>query len=272
MVKGSGEYHIVMIFLPVLLYFSVMRLVSVAVVYIAEETGVAVSGTLRQLICMSVGLAVIYPLFYLREKKAYREWNDRELAVKAGGWPDPGGIVLSVLTFIPACCCGNAFVNVINLSGYSEGYGKVAETLYSGSLFLELTAYVLLSPLAEEILYRGIVFCRVRRVLGVVPGVITSALLFSIFHANLVQAAYSLFMGVLLGIFMEYYQNIYIVIIGHGAANLLSVLNTEFGFYDLEKMGYDMYLGIAFASFAAVLIIAVVMVTKLRKRLNIISK
>lgn len=279
MKKDSGEYHILMILAPVLVYFIVMRITAVALTSVTDMLSqdplgpdvIYISGTMRQLICMIMGTAVIYPLFYRREKKEYALWHEREMAGRFGGVPDIKGIFFAVIVFLLACYAGNNFADVINLSSYSTRYGDIAESLYSGSFALELAAYAVVSPIAEEILYRGTVFCHIRRIMGRQAAIIISTVLFSIFHANLVQAANSLFLGLVLALFMEYYQNIAVVIAGHSAANILAVVNTEYSLWSLEKMGYDLFLGSAFVCFALVAAAVVYLIYRLRKKINIVE-
>ena len=272
MIRGSREYNIVTVFLPVFAYFILMRLTAMILVYGADIAGYVMSGTLRQLICMLTGLAVIYPVFYRKEKRDYKVWHELNLAGDFGIRFDVIAFIFSMAVSLLACFGANNIATLIDVSSYSKEYSNVEQTLYSGGILTELIAYVIVSPLAEEILYRGVVFFRIRRTIGRMSAVIVSSVLFSIFHANLIQALYSLFVGFLLGLFMEYYQNIAVVIAGHAAANFLSVIRKEYQIFSIEKMGSTIYLLSAVIAILLVLLSAVYIIYRMCRRINIIQK
>ncbi len=52
------------------------------------------------------------------------------------------------------------------------------------------------APLGEEIVFRGVVYGQLRKVLKVPYAVVLSGLAFGLFHGNLVQAVYATVIGI----------------------------------------------------------------------------
>lgn len=102
----------------------------------------------------------------------------------------------------------------------SEKYEAVKQIQYSVPLVLGLVLYGIVSPLVEEIVFRGIVFNRVKRFYGVPKAVIGSALLFGAFHGNLPQFVYGTCMGVLIALCYEWTGCFYAPLLFHAAANV----------------------------------------------------
>lgn len=67
----------------------------------------------------------------------------------------------------------------------------------------------LLGPLAEEMLFRGMIYGKLRRAFSVWPAAVISALLFGLFHANWVQGVYAAIFGIILAYIYEKTQTIW---------------------------------------------------------------
>ncbi|MBO5055633.1 MAG: CPBP family intramembrane metalloprotease [Lachnospiraceae bacterium] len=89
--------------------------------------------------------------------------------------------------------------------------------------WLSMLTTVILAPLVEELICRGIIF----RIAGKVsPGFWAAnciqALAFGILHMNLVQGIYAFLLGLVLGYIYGKYRNIWICMLLHGVINLTS--------------------------------------------------
>lgn len=80
---------------------------------------------------------------------------------------------------------------------YEELSGQIT---LEGSLGLVALITVLVAPITEEILFRGISFGRWRRVMPVWLAVLASSLAFSLFHGNWVQSTYTFLPGLVCGL------------------------------------------------------------------------
>ena len=103
----------------------------------------------------------------------------------------------------------------------SPKYDKVEAIQYSVPIWLGLILYGIISPFVEEIVFRGLTYNRMRRFLGIPLSVITTALLFAIFHGNLAQFLYALCMGVLLALCYEWVKSFAAPLLFHVTANVV---------------------------------------------------
>ena len=93
------------------------------------------------------------------------------------------------------------------------------------SLGLILIA-VVAAPLIEEILFRGIVFRSMRKVIpGCIP-IILSATMFGAYHMNIAQAVYATFMGIVAAIIYEKTNNLMHPILVQVANNLIGAIQS----------------------------------------------
>lgn len=81
---------------------------------------------------------------------------------------------------------------------WMEGYEQASAAL-GGSDVLTLLATVIFAPLAEEIIFRGLVQSRLERVMPGWAACLLSALLFGLCHGQLLWIAYAFLMGFLFG-------------------------------------------------------------------------
>ena len=92
---------------------------------------------------------------------------------------------------------------------------------------LELIGSAILSPIMEELVFRGIVFGNLRKIMSTGTAIFLSAFLFGIVHFNIVQFIYAFLLGIVLALFMYKSGHMYAAMVGHIAANAFAVLRTE---------------------------------------------
>lgn len=114
----------------------------------------------------------------------------------------------------------NQFLNVTRLTEVINGYHTTRQVLFSGSFFQSVIVLGIAVPIAEEFMFRGLVYRRLKNIVSVRTAVVISALLFGIYHMNLIQFLYASAFGILLAFIYEKFQNIAASIIFHSAANL----------------------------------------------------
>lgn len=95
-----------------------------------------------------------------------------------------------------------------------------AFSIDSGYLWLTL-GIVIMAPIAEELLFRGIIQGELRRVMPEWLAVVIQAVLFAAFHMQPVQMTYVIIPGLLLGFAYAWSGSIYIPIIMHIIFNFL---------------------------------------------------
>ena len=123
-----------------------------------------------------------------------------------------------ILTFLSQL---DVFSKVFN------NYEQVSEMIFGGSFVLTLLSVGIIGPIFEEILFRGLVFGELRKITKVKVALVLQALLFGIYHLNVVQGVYAFILGLIIG-FVYYRSNsIFAPIIIHVSINSLSVIIDE---------------------------------------------
>ncbi len=126
----------------------------------------------------------------------------------------------------------------INLPQYSERYQEVSVMLYSPPFWQQLLTSGLLIPIMEEVIFRGIGFRLLRRWISFPWAMTISAVVFGVYHGNLVQFVYAGLCGVLLAYLYEKYDSILAPILSHMFMNTVAIIFTQWGvFAQIMKSG-----------------------------------
>ena len=104
----------------------------------------------------------------------------------------------------------------------SETYNSLESTISSASPFIQLTAICIIGPIAEELLFRGIIYRRLRDYIGTAGAAVLSGVIFGAVHGNLVQGIYAGLFGIVMALLYEHYGTIWIVIVVHIVNNMLA--------------------------------------------------
>ncbi|MCR5451468.1 MAG: CPBP family intramembrane metalloprotease [Lachnospiraceae bacterium] len=82
---------------------------------------------------------------------------------------------------------------------------------------------VIFGPVSEELIFRGLIYGKLRRSYRFWTANILQALLFALFHMNPMQGIYVFLMGIVFGYLMEKTGNIYVTIMLHICYNALAL-------------------------------------------------
>ena len=145
------------------------------------------------------------------------------------------GIALCVLLGITASLALNIWMElaaeVMSKAGNhmldSEKYDTVESIQYSVPIWLGIVLYGIVSPIVEEMVFRGVLYSRIRKFYSTAKAVLFSALLFGVFHANLPQFLYGTVMGVLMALCYEYCGCFAAPVLLHMSANVFVFLMSE---------------------------------------------
>ena len=99
------------------------------------------------------------------------------------------------------------------------------------SSWLMLVAVFLLAPIAEELLFRGLTLTYAKKCMPVTAAIIIQALIFGIYHGNIIQGTYAFLLGILLGFLVHKTGNLLFGIAFHIALNV-SIIAVPSGLFD----------------------------------------
>ncbi len=113
---------------------------------------------------------------------------------------------------------------VVRTTGVGLEYLKSAS--FQGDIhpLIAVLAYVIVAPLMEEIVFRGIVCARIETVWGKTAAVILSSVVFALYHINPVQMVYALLMGLIMGYLRVGRSTWWMALAFHMGANAFSIL------------------------------------------------
>lgn len=107
-----------------------------------------------------------------------------------------------------------------------EEYAEQSELFsrYAPSPLWEILAVIVLAPLAEEILFRGLILNRLKKSVSYNAAIVLSALAFAIFHGNLYQGIYTFVFGLAVGYIVHRFSSLWYGVLMHFALNLMNIL------------------------------------------------
>ncbi len=138
-------------------------------------------------------------------------------------------VYIAIITLIFSSAINN-LVSMSPLVELSAGYNKANTDFFANTIVVELIGSAILSPIMEELVFRGVIFANLKKVTSVNNAIIISSILFGLVHFNVVQFLYAFILGIVLAMFMEKSGHVYAAIVGHILANALAVIRTETGF------------------------------------------
>ena len=161
---------------------------------------------------------ILIPLF------AFIMKNDAKNNVTYNKW--------TLLLFIPiGLCAAIGFNGIISISGiekFSKEYKRISEVVYNGNIFVQIFAAAIIAPIMEELLFRGLIYNRLKCKFKIVWSILFSSIIFGVIHGNIVQFIYAFLLGILLAYIYERYKTIWAPIIMHITANFSSIMITNY--------------------------------------------
>lgn len=146
--------------------------------------------------------------------------------------PPLWGYFVLVLIGVSSCIGLNGLIRIGTDLFRAPGYEEITEGFYHSRILMEILTIGILVPVVEELVFRGLIYRRMRTFTGAGQACFFSALLFAIYHGNLVQGLYAFLMGFLFAVMYECFRRIAAPVILHVAANLVSVLASEYHIFD----------------------------------------
>lgn len=103
-------------------------------------------------------------------------------------------------------------------------YSELMELIVDGNVFVSVFTTVVMAPIAEEMIFRGIALHYSRKAMPFFAANLFQAFLFGLYHMNIVQFCYAFAMGLVLGYIVKKHKTIWASVILHAAVNASSYL------------------------------------------------
>ena len=158
-----------------------------------------------------ITLLLFWVVFLIRRKKFTKEVCIRKFPVN-------GILPIAVLA-----ACFNVVTSVIVTyfpwpQSWADSYAASASSI-DGSLMSWITA-VLMAPVLEEIVFRGLMYTRLKKGLPVIAAAVVTSLAFGIAHGTIIWAIYTFIFSMVLIWVFEKFQSLAACIVLHMAYNL----------------------------------------------------
>lgn len=176
--------------------------------------------------------------------------------VKSFSWMTLPIIALCAVGIQYTCSYGLVIVNVVKPE-WMANYNAMMEAAGVTELtFMTILATVILAPIGEEILFRGVTL-RLAENAGLKFWIanIIQAVFFGIAHLNMVQGIYAFAMGLIIGYIYKKYNSLYISILLHALINFLGTVVSVLLSSKVPETTSEPSLGICVVGFVAFVIV-----------------
>lgn len=245
--KSKNRFELWQILYPIAIYYVVSSLVyfGLEVIFGATTTE---NYMIRQLLCGAVSIPFILR-FYLADKKmrdvvyGKKKFKPDGIQIK--------NILFTIVTVGTAGMAVNNLIAMTPLVELSAGFQSANASFFGGKVVFQLLGSCLVIPIAEELVFRGVVYQRLRVHFDMGIALLVSAGIFGIVHTNLVQFVYAALLGLLLAFLYEKSGFFYVPVLGHVTANVIAVVRTATGWLSFSYEPTAAGIGVTLVLFAA---------------------
>lgn len=198
-------------------------------IYVAAQNIVAVLGGLLlgsakyAVACILVAALICIPIYY----RMYRKDQEAAGETKKNIPMDNKDYLVIIITGAALALAMNNVISLTPLPIWFPGYEDTNEILYQGGMLLQILSAGIFGCIVEEVSMRGVTYMRMKRYWGKRKAMILSALVFGIYHLNVVQAVYAFVLGLFFVWLYERYDSLWAPCIAHMSANLFIILLAE---------------------------------------------
>ena len=199
------------------------------------ETLLYDNAMLLNIIAAAISLFVFW-LIILLSKKSLKERLDLNYVSFNSIWPV---LILGVTTNIFI----SYFIKFLPIpQTLVQEYDKAVSVLGDEITLVQVISVVVVAPVLEEVLYRGLIMKSLQRGMPAVIALIIQALLFGLMHGQLLWICYATFLGILLAVIKLRYQSLYPCILLHLSFNAANYILIPFYYKIADNIYIDILL------------------------------
>lgn len=131
--------------------------------------------------------------------------------------------VLMIILFTELMLPVTSVINAISMLFVENTVLQMSSSVLSMSMPVMLLLMGVLGPLSEEIVFRGVVLNGYKKSGNTIRAILFSALLFGLMHMNFNQAAYAIFLGIVMAVLVEATGSLWGSAVFHMTVNLQNV-------------------------------------------------
>jgi phosphoglycolate phosphatase len=189
-------------------------------------------------------IAFIAGAFSIRKQAlANIKWSKDDMALSHIKPEPKRTYALFAMASVGAVLGLNLLLEMLHITDKSAAYQAARANQYSAAFLVGLICYGLITPLAEEVLFRGILFNTLRRMMQLKWAVVVSAFCFGAYHMNTVQGIYGFLMGLLIAYAYLYFGTFWAAVAIHGIYNLLAYSLSYSGISETAFISWPVCIG-----------------------------
>ena len=173
------------------------------------------------LLISSILTVLVLILVYKIKKRNYKE----ELLINK---TSKFNIVFAIILGVACWLFNSGALSLIDEAGlFSSQFQYMEEVLSplgSGSVIMSIITIGIVAPFAEEFLFRGIIYNTLKKKISIKWTIIIQAVLFGIFHGNLIQGSYATLLGIVFGYVTYKTKSLWPAVIIHMVNNLIATM------------------------------------------------
>lgn len=230
---------------PLLLHMGLTFLTGNFIAIAANMAGQPYDGTLSTV----VGNLLVIPIaawWYQRDKRASQNLSDKSASQNLRNMGKPGSaattvrqpqkmlqqgfqsctgqVLFGVFCFLAGGVLNifwSSILNAIQIQNYFSN--RVQAELLSSNMAVQALGLGIIVPIAEELIFRGLTYKRMKRVFPVKVAILLSALLFAVYHGNLIQIIFAFPLAVVMALVFEHGKLFVYPVLFHIGANLTTI-------------------------------------------------
>lgn len=244
--KPKGFFQVMWPFLyPFLMFILIKNIVDSGVLLLFNSISTGMSGKLAEFLlfydeatkeatgltgnatAIMSALSCVIALYFIRDmakKLIQKTKEDMFLAHLRGD--EPITYAMGALVTVSAVIGLNVLLEIMGITDKTTAYRNMLADSYSANLMVGLVCFGVIIPIAEEILFRGIIYNILRRRTRIPVAMIISAFLYGAYHLNYIQGVYAFVMGCLMVYMYEYFGSFAWPVIVHVLSGVLAYLLT----------------------------------------------
>lgn len=226
--SGNSFYKVWEVLKPLIIYYVAYNMAYLIIAYLCIAAMEYFGSDLREYVTERVNtvtelvnsismLIAVLPLVPMLRKEltVYKGTANNEVFGKALA------AAIAIILAASSSVGLNILLSLTGLVQTSATYQDVAKQQYSVAFGVGAVLFGLISPITEEIVFRGVIFNRMRRYYPATAAIVVSGVLFGVYHGNPVQGLYGGCMGILLAYVYERMHSFFIPCLFHAVANLM---------------------------------------------------
>ncbi len=165
--------------------------------------------------CVALVISLVVEYIYYRNDFVLKEYEQIK---------KPLNIVLLIVFGALLAHGLSILVTFLNIDGLLGSYSDVENEIYGTNAIFVIIRVVILTPLVEELIFRGLTFNRLKNYTNFWAAALISSALFGLYHMNLAQGFYAFLYGIVMCLIYDVFRNLWATILLHFAGNTLSII------------------------------------------------